>query len=146
MKKAKSGDLVVLFYSFSVCCDVVVDTLVRLLSGWHLVYLLIGVYVGLVMGVLPALGGSAGMAILLPFVFGMEPTHALPMMIGMMAVTPTADTFPSVLMGIPGGNSLAVDGAGRLPDVQARRGRAGAVRGLLVVAGRRDHSARCSSR
>lgn len=85
--------------------DVIVDTLVRLLSGWHLVYLLIGVYVGLIMGVLPALGGSAGMAVLLPFVFGMEPAHALPMMIGMMAVTPTADTFPSILMGIPGSNS-----------------------------------------
>ena len=52
-----------------------------------------GVYAGLVFGVLPALGGSAGMAVLLPFIFGMEPTYALPMMIGMMAVTPTADTF-----------------------------------------------------
>jgi len=85
--------------------DVIVETLVRLLSGWHLVYLLIGVYVGLVMGVLPALGGSAGMAVLLPFVFGLDAELALPMMIGMMAVTPTADTFPSVLMGIPGSNS-----------------------------------------
>ncbi|BCJ89616.1 membrane protein [Terrihabitans soli] len=85
--------------------DVIVETLVRLLSGWHLVYLLIGVYVGLVMGVLPALGGSAGMAVLLPFVFGLDADLALPMMIGMMAVTPTADTFPSVLMGIPGSNS-----------------------------------------
>ena len=46
--------------------DVVVETLLRLLSGWHLFYLLVGVYVGLVMGVLPALGGSAGMAVLLP--------------------------------------------------------------------------------
>lgn len=85
--------------------DVIVDSLVRLLSGWHLFYLLLGVYVGLIVGVLPALGGSAGMAVLLPFVFGMDPSQALPMMIGMMAVTPTADTFPSVLMGIPGSNS-----------------------------------------
>lgn len=85
--------------------DLIVDTLLRLLSGWHLFYLLVGVYVGLIMGVLPALGGSAGMAVLLPFVFGMEPSQALPLMIGMMAVTPTADTFPSVLMGIPGSNS-----------------------------------------
>ena len=85
--------------------DVIVETLLRLLSGWHLVYLLIGVYVGLVMGVLPALGGTAGMAVLLPFVFGLDAELALPMMIGMMAVTPTADTFPSVLMGIPGSNS-----------------------------------------
>jgi TctA family transporter len=84
--------------------DVIVGTFLTLLSGWHLVYLLIGVYIGLIFGLLPALGSSAGMAILLPFVFGMDPTLALPMMIGMMAVTPTADTFPSVLIGIPGSN------------------------------------------
>ena len=85
--------------------DIIVSTFVQLLSGWHLVYLLLGVLLGLVFGVLPALGGAAGMAVLLPFVFGMPPALALPMMIGMMAVTPTADTFSSVLMGIPGGNS-----------------------------------------
>jgi putative tricarboxylic transport membrane protein len=85
--------------------DIILTTFVQLLTGWHLVYLLLGVLLGLIFGVLPALGGAAGMAVLLPFVFGMPPSLALPMMIGMMAVTPTADTFSSVLMGIPGGNS-----------------------------------------
>jgi putative tricarboxylic transport membrane protein len=85
--------------------DIIVSTFVQLLTGWHLLYLLLGVLLGLIFGVLPALGGAAGMAVLLPFVFGMPPAFALPMMIGMMAVTPTADTFSSVLMGIPGGNS-----------------------------------------
>ena len=85
--------------------DIIVSTFLQLLTGWHLVYLLFGVLLGLIFGVLPAMGGAAGMAVLLPFLFGMPPSLALPMIMGMMAVTPTADTFSSVLMGIPGGNS-----------------------------------------
>jgi Uncharacterized protein conserved in bacteria len=69
--------------------DILLTTFVQLLTGWHLVYLLLGVLLGLIFGVLPALGGAAGMAVLLPFLFGMQPSLALPMMIGMMAVTPT---------------------------------------------------------
>lgn len=64
--------------------------------------LIAGVVVGLMVGILPGLGGTAGLALLLPFVFGMDPTVALAMMIGLTAVTTTSDTFPSVLMGIPG--------------------------------------------
>lgn len=72
------------------------------MSATHLVYLLFGVSLGLTIGILPGLGGTAGLALLLPFVYGMEPTSALAMMIGMQAVTTTSDTFPAVLMGIPG--------------------------------------------
>ena len=61
--------------------DIILTTFLQLLSGWHLVYLLLGVLLGLVFGILPALGGAAGMAVLLPFVFGMPPSLALPMMI-----------------------------------------------------------------
>src|SRR5210317_378591 len=57
---------------------------------------------GLAIGILPGLGGTAGLALLLPFVFGMDPSLALAMMIGLQSVTTTSDTFPSVLMGIPG--------------------------------------------
>ena len=72
-----------------------------------------GVFLGLALGILPGLGGSAGLAILLPFVFGMEPGHALAMMIGLLSVTTTSDTFPAVLMGIPGtagSQATVVDG------------------------------------
>lgn len=68
----------------------------------HLFFLTLGTLLGLVVGVLPGLGGIAGLSIVLPFVFGMDPTDALSMMIGLLAPTVTSDTFPSVLMGIPG--------------------------------------------
>lgn len=78
------------------------DALTTLFSLGHLSYLLLGVLVGLVVGILPGLGGLAGLSLLLPFVYGMEPSQALAMMVGLLAITTTSDTFPSVLMGIPG--------------------------------------------
>jgi TctA family transporter len=76
--------------------------LVNVLSGAHFAYMLVGVGVGLLVGVLPGLGGIAGMSILLPFVYGMDTVSALALLIGLLAVVPTGDTFSSILMGIPG--------------------------------------------
>lgn len=59
-------------------------------------------FLGLSVGILPGLGGTAGLSLILPFLFGVEPSLALAMMIGLQSVTATSDTFPSVLMGIPG--------------------------------------------
>lgn len=74
-------------------------------SGQHLVYLIAGVGMGLAIGIFPGLGGIVGLSILLPFLYGMDPTSALSMLIGLVAVIPTSDTFTSVLMGIPGSSA-----------------------------------------
>lgn len=68
-------------------------------------YLVLGVLMGLCIGVFPGLGGIAGLSLLLPFMFGMDPILGLALMIGMVAVVPTSDTFASVLMGIPGSSA-----------------------------------------
>ncbi len=68
-------------------------------------YLVLGVLMGLCIGVFPGLGGIAGLSLLLPFMFGMEPLTGLALMVGMVAVVPTSDTFASVLMGIPGSSA-----------------------------------------
>lgn len=70
-----------------------------------LAYLVGGVLLGLCIGVFPGLGGIAGLSLLLPFMFGMDPVLGLALMIGMVAVVPTSDTFASVLMGIPGSSA-----------------------------------------
>jgi len=85
----------------------------QLIEPSHLIFLFTGVILGLLVGILPGLGGIAGLSVLLPFVFGMDASNALAMMIGLLAPLATSDTFPSVLMGIPGtSNSQAtvVDG------------------------------------
>jgi len=74
-------------------------------SGQHLLYLFAGVAMGLVVGIFPGLGGIVGLSLLLPFLYGMDPTSALSMLIGLVAIIPTSDTFTSVLMGIPGSSA-----------------------------------------
>jgi len=82
--------------------EVIFSALLSLFSPTHFFHLILGVVIGLMVGLLPGLGGIAGMSLILPFIFGREPTSALAMMIGLTSVTATSDTFPSVLMGIPG--------------------------------------------
>ena len=53
-------------------------------------YMLLGVAIGMFFGAVPGLGGLVGMAIILPFTFGMEPNVAFAFILGMYAVTTTA--------------------------------------------------------
>ncbi|WP_298496157.1 tripartite tricarboxylate transporter permease [uncultured Maritimibacter sp.] len=92
--------------------DLLATALPALADAWALIlqpvvlgYLALGVVMGLAVGVFPGLGGIAGLSLLLPFMFGMEPVLGLALMIGMVAVVPTSDTFASVLMGIPGSSA-----------------------------------------
>ncbi len=79
--------------------------LVNLLAVKHLAYMTLGISVGLMVGILPGLGGIAGMSLLIPFIYGMDQVSALAMLVGLVAVIPTGDTFTSVLMGIPGSSA-----------------------------------------
>ena len=92
--------------------EMFVTALPALGDAWALIlqpivlgYLILGVVMGLAVGVFPGLGGIAGLSLLLPFMFGMDPVLGLALMIGMIAVVPTSDTFASVLMGIPGSSA-----------------------------------------
>src|SRR5260221_3411588 len=61
----------------------------------HLLYTLIGVFIGTMISHLPGIGPSAGIALLIPVTFGMDPSTALMMLAGIFyrcqsgrAVTP----------------------------------------------------------
>ena len=108
------------------------QALLTLLSVKHLLYLVGGTLLGLVVGFLPGLGGIAALSLLLPFVYGGDPTLVLPMIIGLLAVTNTSDTFPAVLVGIPGTSSAQatiLDG-----HALARRGEAARALGAAFSA------------
>ena len=68
----------------------------------RLLFLSAGVLMGLILGIIPGLGGLVGLSMLLPFTFGMDPFTALAMMLGLSAVTVTSDTIPAVLFSVPG--------------------------------------------
>lgn len=81
------------------------EALTLVLQPQQLMYLALGVVLGLAVGVLPGLGGIAGLSLVLPFMYGMDPVSGLALMVGLIAVIPTSDTFSSVLLGIPGSSS-----------------------------------------
>ena len=92
--------------------QIFIDAIPFLIDAWRLIldpsvllYLLGGVVMGLCIGVFPGLGGIAGLSLILPFMFGLDPIYGLALMIGMVAVVPTSDTFASVLLGIPGSSA-----------------------------------------
>ncbi|MCS7236357.1 MAG: tripartite tricarboxylate transporter permease [Armatimonadota bacterium] len=64
--------------------------------------LAVGSGVGLLIGMLPGMGGIVAAAILLPFMLKLEPAAALAMVTGALAVVHTSDTITSVLIGAPG--------------------------------------------
>lgn len=82
-----------------------IDAFAVVASTKHLTFLAFGIVMGLAIGVFPGLGGIAGLSLLLPFLYGLDPISGLAMMVGLVAVIPTSDTFTSVLMGIPGSSS-----------------------------------------
>lgn len=84
------------------------SALASLLDPASLVFLLVGVLAGLVVGIIPGLGGTGAVAILLPFIFVLEPNQALALIIGAVAVVHTSDTISSVLIGVPGSASATV--------------------------------------
>src|SRR5574341_1481682 len=69
----------------------------------NLLYLLAGTGIGLVVGVLPGLGPLFGVALMLPFTFGMSPTTAIIFLVSIHAATAYGDSIASILINTPGG-------------------------------------------
>lgn len=108
------------------------ETLVALLQPTSLGFMVLGVSVGILVGILPGLGGTVGLSLLLPFVFGMETGPAIALLIGMAAVVHTADTSPSVLLGVPGSSGSQATIMDGYP--LARRGEAARALGAAFFA------------
>lgn len=88
--------------------DAALSALGALLDPATLVFLIAGVLAGLVVGIIPGLGGTGAVAVLLPFIFVVEPHQALALITGAVAVVHTSDTISTVLIGIPGSASATV--------------------------------------
>jgi TctA family transporter len=115
--------------------DTLVAALGNLFTAQHLLFLGVGVVIGLAVGILPGLGGIAGLSLLLPFLYGMEEVSALAMLVGLIAVINTSDTFTSVLMGIPGSSAsqaTVLDGFPLAQQGQAARALGAAFSASLI--------------
>ena len=115
------------------------DVVSGLLSGFaialqptNLAYCFIGVVAGTLIGVLPGIGPVAGVAMLIPFSFGMSPTTAMILMAGIYYGAMYGGSTTSILVNLPGESASVVtclDGY-----AMARQGRAGAALGMAAFA------------
>lgn len=63
---------------------------------------LLGIPIGLIFGILPGLSGLTALALLMPFIFGMEPGKALAFLMAAHAVIYTGGSVTAILLNIPG--------------------------------------------
>ena len=107
-------DLFNLFHGFAV-----------IFSWYNLWMMAVGLFLGVVVGVLPGLGGPNGVAILLPLTFSMPPTSAIVMLSCIYWGSLFAGAITSVLFNIPGeSHSVATTFDGYPLAQQGRAGEA----------------------
>jgi putative tricarboxylic transport membrane protein len=73
------------------------------LSLHSLIWLAFGTAIGLIIGVLPALGPAFGVALMLPFTFGMDPAAAIIFLVAIHASCNYGDSVASIMINVPGG-------------------------------------------
>jgi TctA family transporter len=94
-----------------------------LMEPHRLMFLGLGCIMGLILGIVPGIGGLAGTAMLLPFTYAMDPYSAFALLLGLGATTATGDPIPAILFGVPGGAASAATVLDGFP--MAKRGEAG---------------------
>ena len=93
-------------------------------SPANLAFCLIGVLLGTLIGVLPGIGATATIAMLLPITFQLEPVSSLIMLAGIYYGAQYGGSTTAILINMPGESSSAVTAIDGYQ--MARKGRAGA--------------------
>jgi len=97
----------------------------------NLMMCFLGVLLGQIIGVLPGIGPSAAIALLLPLTYGSSPTGAIIMFAGLYYGAQYGGTLTSVLINVPGESTsvmTAIDG-----HQMALQGRAGVALGIAAI-------------
>jgi putative tricarboxylic transport membrane protein len=97
----------------------------------------VAVPIGMLFGAVPGLGGNLGLALMIPFVFGMTPAAGFAFLLGMHSVVHTGGALPAILFGTPGtGPSAAAVADGYALTKQGLAARAmGAALGASLLGG-----------
>jgi len=116
----------------------VFESLQHLITGFgiagtiqNLLYCLIGCIVGTLVGVLPGLGPIAGIALLIPATFGLNPTSAIIMLAGIYYGAMYGGSTTSILLNVPGETAsviTCIDGY-----QMAQKGRAGPALAIVAI-------------
>ncbi len=93
--------------------------------------MVVGIFLGFIVGILPGIGSPGAVALMLPFIFEMDPVQAFAFLLGMYAVTGTTGDITSILFGVPGevvSTATIIDG-----HPMAKKGEAGRALGAALM-------------
>src|SRR5216684_83628 len=107
------------------------NALLIILDPIRMCYLFAGGCMGLALGILPGIGGVAGLALLLPFTYNIDAPAAFALLLGMGSTTTTADPISAILFGAPGHAASAATTLDGYP--MTRRGEAGRALGASYM-------------
>lgn len=102
------------------------------LSVSNLVYCFVGVFAGMLLGIIPGIGNLVALSLLFPVTFHLEPTAALIMLAGIFYGTTYGGSTASILLNVPGTPANAVACLDGYP--MAQQGRAGIALLMTTVA------------
>ncbi|MBQ6292578.1 MAG: tripartite tricarboxylate transporter permease [Lachnospiraceae bacterium] len=97
-----------------------------------IVYSLVGVVSGVIIGALPGLGPSVGIAVLLPLCYGLSPACALCMLCGIYYGAMYGGSITAILINTPGDSAAIMTTLDGYP--LARKGKAGKALGMACLA------------
>ncbi len=109
------------------------DALRELLTGNTMWLMLVGVVAGIIIGALPGLTATMGVALLVPFTFWLPTLPALMVLLGVYVGAMYGGAIPAVLIRTPGTPAAAATSLDGYPLAQA--GRAGLAIGVSCITG-----------
>ena len=90
-----------------------IEGLIQMLAPEYLIWITVGVLVGMVVGTLPGLTATMGTALLVPFTFTLPPEAGIAMLGALYVCAMFSDAIPAILVntpGTPGAMATAFDG------------------------------------
>ncbi|MEA2951426.1 MAG: putative tricarboxylic transport rane protein [Alphaproteobacteria bacterium] len=113
--------------------EIMFSSLYAMLTSPHIMGLmLIGVFLGLIVGITPGIGGRLSIALAIPFVFGMDMVSGAVFLLTMHAVNGTSGQISSIMFGVPGDGDDAATILDGYP--MAKKGEAGRALGASITA------------
>lgn len=104
----------------------------QVVFGGAILYVFAGILIGMTFGILPGLGGTTALALLLPFTYSMDSLNAIYLAGGIMGATSFSGSITSILLNTPGTAPNAATTFDGYP--MAQQGRAGEAIGASAAA------------
>jgi len=101
------------------------------LSGYNLIALVLGSFFGIIIGAIPGLTATMGIALLIPFTFGMTPITGIVMLLGIYTGAIYGGGIASILINTPGTPAAAASCFDGYP--MAKKGLAGKAIGIATI-------------